>query len=383
MDFDRLLAPIDGDSPSGVELRHDMRFHDLERLTERAAREYRLNDDGSLADASPNVDWQAIVTGGEALAAEGRDLRLLCLIVRAEYNVEGFAALAKGLDFLAQTVTQYWDTLHPALRDRDDPKVAALPRLNALRQLENDDNGLLGDMRFGVVLNPRGIGPVTGDDLAAASLSDFEMLSRAASGLSQAEKAALSAAHAQRVNRVNAATRGMAADDAEQTAALIAAITGCETALTRLNDAVAEAGGIEKSGAVPMSEMQELLALSRKTLEGAVAATNAGNAVPEDNPAVSTPVDPATPSDINAPAVTAKEHEPANGAINSRRDVESSLDRIIAFYERTEPSSPIPHLARRMRRMVAMDFLELMEEIAPSGLKEFRTVAGVDEPKKK
>ncbi len=41
------------------------------------------------------------------------------------------------------------------------------------------------------------------------------------------------------------------------------------------------------------------------------------------------------------------------------------LDLIIAFYDRAEPSSPIPHLARRIRRMVPMDFLELMEDLAP------------------
>ncbi|MGO7565568.1 type VI secretion system protein TssA, partial [Rhizobium johnstonii] len=50
--------------------------------------------------------------------------------------------------------------------------------------------------------------------------------------------------------------------------------------------------------------------------------------------------------------------------------------------DRTEPSSPIPHLARRIKRMVPMDFLELMEDLAPSGLKEFRLLAGVSESKK-
>jgi type VI secretion system protein ImpA len=69
--------------------------------------------------------------------------------------------------------------------------------------------------------------------------------------------------------------------------------------------------------------------------------------------------------------------------INSRADVEQSLEAIIAFYERTEPSSPIPHLAKRMHRMVSMDFVELMEEIAPSGMKEFRSVAGVADAKGK
>jgi type VI secretion system protein ImpA len=35
-----------------------------------------------------------------------------------------------------------------------------------------------------------------------------------------------------------------------------------------------------------------------------------------------------------------------------------------------------------MRRMVPMDFLELMEDLAPSGLKEFRALAGLGEDKK-
>jgi len=71
------------------------------------------------------------------------------------------------------------------------------------------------------------------------------------------------------------------------------------------------------------------------------------------------------------------------GQINSRRDVEKVLDLVIDFYERTEPSSPIPHLARRMRKMVPMNFMQLMEEIAPSGLKEFKNTAGVFDDKNK
>ena len=77
--------------------------------------------------------------------------------------------------------------------------------------------------------------------------------------------------------------------------------------------------------------------------------------------------------------------EPSTGLpdrISSRDDVVKCLDLVVAFYDRTEPSSPIPHLARRVRRMVHMDFVELMEDLAPSGLKEFRLLAGVPDAKK-
>ena len=100
--------------------------------------------------------------------------------------------------------------------------------------------------------------------------------------------------------------------------------------------------------------------------------------------------------DGKAPATSAKvaasdpEGAPAaatNGAvpgtITSRNDVIRHLDLIIEFYERTEPSSPIPHLAHRMRRMVPMDFMQLMEEIAPSGMKEFKNATGVNDVKAK
>ena len=65
--------------------------------------------------------------------------------------------------------------------------------------------------------------------------------------------------------------------------------------------------------------------------------------------------------------------------LSTRAEVLTCLDRIIEFYDRTEPASPVPYLARRMRRMVPMDFLELMEDLAPSGLKEFRSLAGLSE----
>ena len=68
--------------------------------------------------------------------------------------------------------------------------------------------------------------------------------------------------------------------------------------------------------------------------------------------------------------------------IVSREEVVKCLDLVVAFYDRTEPSSPIPHLARRIRRMVPMDFVELMEDLAPSGLKEFRQLAGMTDIKK-
>lgn len=378
MDISSLLEPLEGDSPSGIELRNESEFHSIERLVLPAGREHRLNDDGSINPKTPDVDWSVVATDALALGQKGRDLRLLVIVVRTLYAQDGFAGLRAGLELLCSTLDQHWDTLHPALRDRDDPKMATLPRANALRQLENDDNGLLGDLKFDVALNPRGIGAIVGDDLAKASLSDYDMLSRAAAGLSQGEKDALSARHEELVNRVNAASRMFADQDAEAVAQMVAGITACETAATALVAKFSEKSGVSDGTGLNLSEIAEYLAQTKSTLESAIAVVNDGVSLPDAT--VSAPngaLNGANPAPQSTPASA------GTGAINSREDVETALDRIVAFYERTEPSSPIPHLARRMRRMVAMDFLELMEEIAPSGLKEFRNIAGVEDQRKK
>ncbi|MCA1285646.1 type VI secretion system protein TssA [Salipiger bermudensis] len=382
MEIVSLLAPVEGDQPSGVELRNDGRFHAIERLLEAADSSVRLKDDGTINEAAAAVPWQEIMDEGRALSADGRDLRLLVILVRAGYGGEGFEGLRHGLELLTKTLADYWDSLHPALRDRPDPKMAVLPRSNALRQLENDDNGLLGDLRWGFVLTPRGIGPISGDDLAKAGLSDFEMLNRAASGLSQGEKDALVSKHGQRVNRVNAATRALATEETERADAMIADLMACEAGIKALCAAFDQGAGLPEGQGLILPELLEFLERCRASLEMGRAAV-AGSVAPETQAAAPAPDGTAAaPAAGAAPAAAAPAVPAVDGAIRNRADVENSLDRIVEFYERTEPSSPIPHLARRMRRMVAMDFLELMEEIAPSGLKEFRNIAGVDDKKK-
>ncbi len=218
---------------------------------------------------------------------------------------------------------------------------------------------------------------MTGDDLAAGTQSDFDMLTKAASGLNQTEKDALVARHGQRVNRVTAAARALAAEEGARAAAMIAELRNCDAAIAALVRAVDEKGGFGSQPGLSMSELAHFLGLCRATLEKAVAETTSEAAPVTDNPTAPAPaLNGALKAPVNGAAAPA-------GTINSRGDVEGALDRIIAFYERTEPSSPIPHLARRMRRMVSMDFIELMEELAPSGLKEFRSIAGVEEPRKK
>lgn len=374
------LAPIEGPNPSGVELRNDIRFHGLERLTAPANRANRL--EAVKSGGTVQVDWQTVLDDAAALAASGRDLRLIVMAARALTNDGGFAGLAQGLGLLTDTLTGFWDSLHPMLRDAATPPEAATRRINAIRQIENPDDGILGDLEFLAQLAPRGIGPITGGDLAAGAMNRAAVLAEAPSGLGEKEQAAIIAAHEARVNRVTAGVRATAAEQPEVFAALTTDAAAATTALAAL-EAALNVHVMDNGIGVKFGKLDAFLTRVQTALTTLVAAAD-----PDGHTA-----QPQTGQPING----ASHMEPAlNGAaaplaagpsgpmqVNTRRDVERSLDLIIAFYERTEPSSPIPHLARRMRKMVPMNFMQLMEEIAPSGMKEFRSVAGVFDDKSK
>lgn len=363
MDFATFLAPVDPDNPSGLELRSDGRFDELVELLRPASRSERLSSGGD------RVDWREVFDKAAALAHSGRDLRLLVIVVRAALNMEGLAGLSPGFDLLTDTLERFWPDLHPRLRDRSDPREAAIGRINALKQLENAENGLLGDLKLFPVLSPRGIGPVTGEDLADAAITQFEALNEAPTGLGEKERAKIAARHQDCTNRVTAATRALVAETPERAAELLGAVDRGLASLQALSAKLSEKVGVGNGASIGFPDLERLLTRMRTSFVRA-------SETAEASPGAAATAPDAAAGEIPASSVAT----PGNG-INSRADVERCLDAIIAFYERTEPSSPIPHLARRMRRMVPMDFLELMAEIAPSGMKEFKSVAGVGDEK--
>lgn len=372
------LNPLGGENPSGADLRNDPAFHELERLTEP---QVKVVHDGRNKPASQTdvpVDWPAVLDKAEELRSHGRDLRLLVIVTRALANEQGLAGLAQGLTLIARTFDAHWETMHPVLRPNAAPRDAALRRINALLDLQNGQDGLLANLRQKIFFAPRAIGPISGRDLEQGAIDDRVMLQEAASGLNNAEKAALVSAHGQLLNRVRS---GCAAQADQANAEMVSLIADAGAAVAAL-DAVETALNLRlEGGGTAVPDLKRFLQRVLTTLErnSAVEAATNGAATP-------TPSEP-EPSARNGHGADtmASYAEPSAGLpdrISSRDDVVKCLDLVVAFYDRTEPSSPIPHLARRVRRMVHMDFVELMEDLAPSGLKEFRLLAGVPDTKK-
>ena len=75
---------------------------------------------------------------------------------------------------------------------------------------------------------------------------------------------------------------------------------------------------------------------------------------------------------------TAGANAPApSGGITNNADVERAIDKIVAYYAANEPSSPVPLVLMRAKRMVGADFMAIMKDIAPDGLRNVESVSGI------
>jgi type VI secretion system protein ImpA len=65
--------------------------------------------------------------------------------------------------------------------------------------------------------------------------------------------------------------------------------------------------------------------------------------------------------------------------VTTRAEAVRLLDLVCTYYRRNEPSSPLPLLIERAKRLAEKDFIEILRDLAPDGLQQARSVAGVQD----
>jgi type VI secretion system protein ImpA len=78
-----------------------------------------------------------------------------------------------------------------------------------------------------------------------------------------------------------------------------------------------------------------------------------------------------------AAAAAAAPAQGITGVVRNRDDVVLLLDKIIGYYERNEPSSPLPLLLQRCRTLAALSFLDIVKDMAPAALQQVELIGGI------
>jgi type VI secretion system protein ImpA len=355
LDLEGLLQPVADGAPSGANLRDTAAYGELERACEGKPERQA----GSTIVPAEPPEWKVVLERGQALLKSSKDLRVAVIVVRAALELDGFAGLADGLTLVHGIVDTYWDSLHPKLdaEDGNDPTE----RVNAMAELTHRN----------LIQVIKGAPLVVSRTFGAVSLKTLEALANAPKtppkpaapvpakpGAPVAPPppppptaAAVEAAFQQVPLEALVATVGVVGRCVDQ-AKLLA-----EGWSNHLDGSGPDFGEFRKVLAQALQAVKSR-ADARQAAETAAGADGAGAPGAGGN-------------DVEAPAHTA-----IRGEVLSRDDVLRAIDAICAYYARNEPSSPVPLLLQRSKRLVTMSFMDILKEIVPESVANVQKITG-------
>lgn len=333
------LASFGEASPSGEDLEYEKVFTDLE-LAARPEEERQI---GTTFVAGQEPDPKRLMERAEAVLEQSHDLRAAVYYGYGATRVDGFSGLRAAIGYIRGCLEQYWDTCHPQLEAEDDNDPTM--RVNAVRGLV-ETTTVLRAVRQAPMTQSQAFGRMSLNDLMIAEGE----LPSAADMENPPDMARLNAAFQDTPHEWLAATL----TELRQTLADLDAI-----------DAVFDS---RTPGQGPnLAPLMKLLRRAAGRLADVV-----GEPAPEE-----VAMDPDHESGGSGAETRPARNVP--GEIRSSRDVEHAIDRIVAYYREHEPSSPVPMILTRARRLVGADFMTIVADIAPGGQDSVKMIGGIDD----
>ena len=347
-DLDKLLEPISEEAPSGTEdLEYDPGFMAL--VGDIEGTPAVVVDKRVVQDAKP-PEWSKIRKTSIELLGRSHDLRLAAFLTRALLRTDGLPGFAAGVKIIKGYIENFWDSVFPQLDPEDDNDPAM--RLNALVDL-NDYNILVAPIaKEAFLCQSRTMGRI--------SLWDVRL------ALGKVERPAGSQQAPMDMGAIEAAFKDT--DDEFLLNNKRALDTSIES-LTGVVDKLIELVGHSEAPRFP-----ELLAVLKEMKEF-----------------VDNHLSVRMPSAFGEGENSAEAGEEAGGGdgggarfkgVRNRQDVLRLLGEICAYYDRSEPASPVPLLLKRAMALVEKNFLELLNELAPGSVAQIQLKAEAGQEQK-
>jgi len=361
IDVEGLLAEVDAESPCGEDLMYDPAYLEMERLAQGTPEQQVGN---TIVEAE-EPDWREVRKQAIELLGRTKDLRVVVYLTQALTQMEGIPGVRDGLLLLRGMIEQYWETVHPQLDPEDDNDP--MERMNILAAFAAPQEMQETPLSFKLLLTASlCTSPVFH---RSYSLRDIRIakgdLTPTAADESPPDSAELIAAFTG--DKLNADQQAEVVEglQATATAAVEAAehVGVIDSLLTqyvgsgKAIDFIPYQGLLEEIGASVNDYLGRTgSAVGPGSTEGGEEAAAGAGGAGGQGPSIS-------------------------GAVQSPEDVLRVLDRICEYYERTEPSSPVPLLLRRAKKLVRKSFFEIIQDLSPDSLRQIEVISGpMEEP---
>lgn len=344
LDLTAGLPGISADAPTGPNLELDGEFGALER----AAQGTPEKQYGDKVIPAEDPAWKEVAAQAAALLERTYDLRVLTHLAIARLNLNGLPDFVAVLTTTRQLLEAHWEQVHPQLdpEDDNDPTV----RANSLLQLAHPLRVLRVIRNLPLAVSQR------------AGAASWRVIAASTGALQDPD------APKATDNEIRAAF-------ADTGAAKTTALRECVQ--TGLGDIAGIGAAFDSNcgyGNGPdLSPLSKLLqdishyidvyGLTDETAVAAVEAAPDGDSAPAADG--SAPAGPARQAAVSAASLT---------SVSTRADAMRLLDIVCRYYEQHEPSSPLPMMIGRARRLADKSFLEILQDLAPDGLHQATSI---------
>ena len=346
MDPAVLLQSKGDDSPSGENLEYDPAFTEME-LAAQPGEERQIGDEITAAE---DPEYGVVAKQALIILEKSHDLRAAMFLGEALLVSEGIPGFADVSTYVRGCLEDFWATCHPEL-DEDDDNDPTM-RINAVQALCGQPDGLAGPspiyrlLRRAPLTESRSFGRISVRDI---EIAEGHIQATAADGVIPDTGA------------ISAAFRDTDDDTLTQIREAVETATENVRAIGKVFDEQTPGQG---------PELDPLIKLLMKISKRLAHYAGSDDAVEDTDDG---------PQDAGHPAEAGAARSAPVGGINSPNDVSNALDRIIAYYARAEPSSPIPLLLTRAKRLVNADFLTIIQDMAPAGTGNVHLIGGIDD----
>ena len=356
--LDLLAESGGGQDPSTVvvQLKNGqyVRPADLEQLVKDQYQKH-TKDGWITLDEPEEPNWDEIRNLCHEILTQSRDLNTITALSLAMLRLEGFSGFQQGLWLIKEALAGFWESVHPRLDEEDGDATERVNTLMNLSQIEGADGDPYQCVRR-IKQTPL---------CHSAQVGRFGLLDI------EASEAGDSPVNA---NQIDAAFRDTPENNRRATYDAVG------NSISLINEIDRVLG--EKLGTEQTPSWQTLLATlerCRRCLEpyvqSGVEANETGSSVSERPQTEASTMGPTGPAAKQSPGID------LNGnAVQTRKEIAQVLDQICEYYNKNEPSSPVPYLVRGARRLMECNIIEVHEAVGgESGLELLKKIGGDEE----
>ncbi|MFC1634483.1 type VI secretion system protein TssA, partial [Planctomycetota bacterium] len=281
------------------------------------------------------------------LLQRSKDLRFGVSLTLALLKTEGIPGLRDGLSLLWGLLERFWDHVYPKL-DPDD-NLDPLERINILQSLSPATVSEQDPMKFRQRLAE--VPLCNSTQMGKFSLRDIQ-IAKGEISLPTDEMAGIP-----HMSVVDAAFQDTPTDD------LLATSQATEEAIEHLANITGVFSKNASQGQTPdLDSFQSVLGNIHKCVQGYLAKRGYGDAAQDGA--------------LTAGDEPEKAGVSLTGEIRTPKEALLAIEKVCQYFDRHEPSSPVPLLLRRAQRLVSKNFLEVIQDVCPDALGQIQMLGG-------